>query len=631
VRSFVAVLVAFGIVPTAYAQAHGRADLVESRLGNPPARMAAGHSFTVTDLVTNRGATRARRTVTRYYLSSGKRSLLAGTRRVPALKRHGHSRGHVRLSIRAGVPNGRYSILACADATHRVKERNEHNNCRVSRHRVVLGTGGAGSTSSASSADSDHDGFPDSVDCAPGKPAIHPGATDVPDLDFTDSNCDGIDGDAAAAVFVSPTGNDASPGTMARPLRTLAAAVTAADARNKDVYAAAGTYGEELQVASRVSVYGGYMASWRRSLSTPTRITGAATDSEAALALNITGQTTIQLVTLAPGAPTASGASSYGLRGTHSPGLRIEHTSVIAAPGAAGAAGVDGAPGASGGNGGDADQVTGGGGIGAGGVSPIGRPGGHGGLPEPNDFGNRGEPGQATVADPWGRMGGPGGYGGLKGSGHTTGSAGYAGDSGVFRGDGRGGASGNATPGSARWQGRDGEAGQRGSDGHGGGGGGAGGADDCTLCTGAYGGGGGGGGGGGQGGGFGFGGQHGGGSFGIFLVDSAGAVVRDSTVTAANGGAGGRGGTGALGGAGGLGGLGGIPNDSDDASPGGAGGLGGAGGRGGSGGGGAGGPSAGIVGLTPADAPGTTVHHGTGGAGGGGGAAMGAAADFLAD
>jgi CARDB protein len=636
VKSLVAVLVAtLGILPTTYAQAHDRADLVESRLGNPPARMAAGRSFTVIDLVTNRGAARARRTVTRYYLSSGKRSLLAGTRRVPALRRHRHSRGHVRLSIRAGTPAGRYSIVACVDATHRVKEGNEHNNCRVSHRRVVLGTGGAASTTpSASSADSDHDGFPDGVDCAPSKAAIHPGATDTPDLDFIDSNCDGIDGDAAAAVFVSPTGSDASPGTMNRPLRTLAAAVAAADARNKDVYAAAGTYGEELRLASRVSVYGGYTASWRRSLSAPTRIAGAVTgsgDAEAALALNITGQTTIQLVTLAPGSPVASGASSYGLRGVHSPGLRIEHASVIAAPGVTGAPGADGSAGAPGGNGVDADQVSGGGSVGAGGTSPIGRPGGHGGSPEANDFGNRGEPGQATVADPWHRMGGPGGWGGFPGSGHTAGSPGYAGDSGVFRGDGDGGRSGNAAAGSGRWQGRDGDAGQRGSDGHGGGGGGGGGADDCTLCDGAYGGGGGGGGGGGQGGGFGVGGQHGGGSFGIFLVDSSGAVVRDSTVTAANGAAGGRGGAGALGGAGGLGGLGGIPNDSDDASPGGAGGLGGAGGRGGSGGGGAGGPSAAIVGLTPAGTPGTTVHHGAGGPGGGGGAAIGAAADYLAD
>src|SRR5207247_11205022 len=35
-----------------------------------------------------------------------------------------------------------------------------------------------------------------------------PGATDKPDLGFVDSNCDGIDGDKANAIFVAPNGND---------------------------------------------------------------------------------------------------------------------------------------------------------------------------------------------------------------------------------------------------------------------------------------------------------------------------------------------------------------------------------------------------------------------------------------
>jgi hypothetical protein len=109
-----------------------------------------------------------------------------------------------------------------------------------------------------SSVDGDGDGFPDSVDCAPHDQSIHPGASDVPDVGLVDSNCDGIDGDAADAVFVSPAGDDANPGTMSLPLRTLGAAVTAAGGQRKDVYAAIGTYAEELRVVSGVSVYGGY-------------------------------------------------------------------------------------------------------------------------------------------------------------------------------------------------------------------------------------------------------------------------------------------------------------------------------------------------------------------------------------
>ena len=36
------------------------------------------------------------------------------------------------------------------------------------------------------------------------------GATDVPDDQFRDTNCDGIDGDVASAVFVAPDGDDAT-------------------------------------------------------------------------------------------------------------------------------------------------------------------------------------------------------------------------------------------------------------------------------------------------------------------------------------------------------------------------------------------------------------------------------------
>src|SRR3954471_17096986 len=75
--------------------------------------------------------------------------------------------------------------------------------------------------------DDDHDGFT-ANDCAPLDPAVHPGAPDKPDLAFEDTNCDGIDGDVAKAVFVSPQGNDNGTGTKANPLQTLAAAIAKA-------------------------------------------------------------------------------------------------------------------------------------------------------------------------------------------------------------------------------------------------------------------------------------------------------------------------------------------------------------------------------------------------------------------
>jgi hypothetical protein len=123
--------------------------------------------------------------VTRYYLRSGRTSLLAGTRRVPALKHGGRSRGRLRLKVRSGAPGGRYSVVACVDARHQVREGNERNNCRVSRKRLAIaGPQGAasGAVPTGSSADSDHDGFPDSVDCAPHDGSVNPGERDLPDL-----------------------------------------------------------------------------------------------------------------------------------------------------------------------------------------------------------------------------------------------------------------------------------------------------------------------------------------------------------------------------------------------------------------------------------------------------------------
>ena len=258
-----------------------------------------------------------------------------------------------------------------------------------------------------------------------------------------------------------------------------------------------------------------------------------------------------------------------------------------------------------GGDGEVGDAVTLGGGTG--GSSAVGHPGGHGGLGGENGGGGYdGGGGQSTTPDPWGLMGGPGGLGGA-GESTQRGGNGYDGDSGKFLGDGSGEGSGVVC--GSSWCSGSGQNGQSGTAGHGGGGGGGGGSEGCCGIGGS-GGGGGGGGGGGEGGGEGAG---GGGSFGVFLVESAGAVVQDSSVTASDGGAGGAGAGGAFGGAGGEGG--GVSTGAEGGD-GGSGGDGGEGGRGGDGGGGAGGPSVALFGLTPSDAPGTTVSHGAGGAGG---------------
>src|SRR2546427_1872594 len=66
--------------------------------------------------------------------------------------------------------------------------------------------------------------------------------------------------DKAHALWVAPAGDDANPGTLAAPKRTLQAAIDAANAGGlgADVYAAAGTYSGSLALRPNVSVYGGY-------------------------------------------------------------------------------------------------------------------------------------------------------------------------------------------------------------------------------------------------------------------------------------------------------------------------------------------------------------------------------------
>lgn len=119
--------------------------------------------------------------------------------------------------------------------------------------------------------DGDADGTPDADDCAAKDAAIHPGAADVPDLAFVDSNCDGIDGTETDAVFVSPNGKDTDPGTKSRPMREVTRAVeVAATGGKRYVLIAFGEY-SRVYLSSRISLYGGYdPSSWQRRDRFPT-------------------------------------------------------------------------------------------------------------------------------------------------------------------------------------------------------------------------------------------------------------------------------------------------------------------------------------------------------------------------
>ena len=465
-------------------------------------------------------------------------------------------------------------------------------------------------------ADGDGDGTPDADDCAANNPAIHPGAADVPDLGFVDSNCDGIDGTEQDAVFASPTGNDANPGTKAKPKREVQAAIATILAGNgRYVLVAFGTYGR-VMVASGTGIYGGYdPTSWERRDRFPDGLPLVSGSPEGVL---VDGAKDVVLQHLRiRGLSAAPGdRSAYGIRAIKGASLTLQRVAVSAGNGAAGPAGANGQAGARGGAGGPgtggACDGKGLGFGGKGGSSSAGRAGGKGGLGG-LAAGDGGSPGHE------GQIGTPGGAGGKSGNPGKPGGKGQSGENGAAGTPGAGG-SGSAADATTSWIGRAGGIGGVAEPGNGGGGGGGGGNQSGSFVKNGYGNGGGGGGAGGPGGAGGAGGGFGGGSFGILLSESK-IVIEDSTIQAGNGGNGGRGGSGGVGGAGGAAGKG-ARVCTSEIGAGGDGGFGGAGGRGGGGGGGASGPSIGLFKLGTSTATvdgGSTVRAGTPGAGGAGG------------
>ncbi|MDQ4055353.1 MAG: hypothetical protein M3237_22045, partial [Actinomycetota bacterium] len=289
---------------------------------------------------------------------------------------------------------------------------------------VALGSGVllmcAGILPAAHAAAVDTDGDGDAAgDCAPLDPSVGPHAQDLPDLAFTDTNCDGIDGNAATAVFVAPDGSDDNPGTQAQPLRTLQAAVDQAATGGRQVYAAVGSYDTRVVFATNhdgVQVYGGYERETFRSRTTslPTTVSG---QPDAVLADGAT-DIVLQLVHLR--ATRGTSLSAYGIRAVNGSEVALVASSVSAGPGGAGQPGTHGstpakaASGAAGGNPVNCDTPGVAGNSSQSGPGTDGGAGGTGGQ-ETND----GEPGQAGTRG-GGTGGGTPGAGGVDTAGDTS-------------------------------------------------------------------------------------------------------------------------------------------------------------------------------------------------------------------
>jgi len=97
-----------------------------------------GSSFPVKDTTRNVGGATAVPGATQYYLSTGGHRTAIGRRLVPRLKPQRSSTHSATAKVPVTLEGGTYSLLACADGTHIVRESNERNNCRAAARKVIV-------------------------------------------------------------------------------------------------------------------------------------------------------------------------------------------------------------------------------------------------------------------------------------------------------------------------------------------------------------------------------------------------------------------------------------------------------------------------------------------------------------
>jgi hypothetical protein len=78
-----------------------------------------------------------------------------------------------------------------------------------------------------------------------------------------DADCDGTPDDTTDFVYVTATGSDTNPGTLASPLRTVQAALARGRAEGKDVLVSRGVYEGPFDLVGGVSLFGGYSPDFR--------------------------------------------------------------------------------------------------------------------------------------------------------------------------------------------------------------------------------------------------------------------------------------------------------------------------------------------------------------------------------
>lgn len=138
----VSALLSFGISSSALS-AIVKPDLKVTSVSNVPDNIAAGASFSITDTIINKGKKVVKAFIVRYYLSlDTKKSngdiLLIGSRSVTSLEAKIYSTDTANVTIPTNTPLEFYYLIACADDTKQIKERNEKNNCKASQTRIEV-------------------------------------------------------------------------------------------------------------------------------------------------------------------------------------------------------------------------------------------------------------------------------------------------------------------------------------------------------------------------------------------------------------------------------------------------------------------------------------------------------------
>lgn len=166
--------------------------------------------------------------------------------------------------------------------------------------------------------------------------------TDDPDDEFTDSNCDGIDGDADRAIFVSPDGFDSDDGSIKRPVQSIGQAVLLAKDNGLAVYVCNGTYRENVVIDAPVSVYGGYDCTrgWRRTKDVAILQAGAGLPL---LVKNVDGKVHLERLAFRAPAAVGAGQSSQAAAIVDSSDVSLSQVELKSGSGTAGVPGKKGA------------------------------------------------------------------------------------------------------------------------------------------------------------------------------------------------------------------------------------------------------------------------------------------------